>query len=128
MGELTDALKEFFSELKDVPKEFIADLVGEQAVIPQLREMLEPWTVDKVLTVMKAGEHLYPLYDEEIKADWRNRAAPYRRYADKFPRQVLFQWFEGARPDLAQAIMRQPKGWQWIVEELELIIKDIIGD
>lgn len=115
-------LKEQVSELG---KELIFSFVGETKVIPWLQKVLSPYTEEIVIQAVKKNQHIYPQYPASIRAQWREDAAPLRSYADKVSRDILFGWFEVARPDLAQAIMRQPKGWGWIVEELEIITKDI---
>lgn len=115
-------------EIGELGKELIFSFVGESTVVPWLRELLAPYTEEIIMQAVKNNQHIYPRYPAKIRAQWREDAAPFRSYADKVSRDTLFGWFEAARPDLAQAIMRQPKGWQWVVEELELITKDILGE
>lgn len=127
MGDLFDDLRGVVRVAKNLGPDAVVAAVGAMFIEDILKEQTADWTVDGVVQCVAQGLHIYPNVDEKDKEGWRASAAPYRKHAGKIDRNMLFKWFEAARPDLADAVMRRPGGWAWLVAEMGLIVSDILG-
>lgn len=126
MAEILDDLKALVAELSDAPRQFVIESVG-QMVGPTLQQITAGWTERGIIDAIRSGQHIYPLYPEDLKAEWRASAQPYRRYAPKISWDILYRWFEAAAPRMARLILAQPHGWDWLCDEMAIVIADLTG-
>ncbi|MBA4358865.1 MAG: hypothetical protein C0405_14190 [Desulfovibrio sp.] len=127
MSEFLRDLKALAGEFGGLGRELVIEWVGEQ-IRPTLKELTAGWTEQGVIDAIRTGQHIYPLYPEDIKAGWREAAKPYRDYAAEIPKDFLFRWFRAASPELARVILAQPGGWSWLVDEFAIVLEDLCGE
>ena len=114
-------------EIVDVASHAIMRVAGVNVIAEGCRELLDSLTPAQLDFLIKEKVSLWSEIPEELRAEARRIAVPYRFVIRNFPDDAIEEILQKVRPDLASAIMATEDGLAWFASLVTEVRADLLG-